>query len=227
MIINDYLNITCEDNMSLMNRYDDGHFDLAIIDPPYGINGSRMNMGKKSSERRAYTTGTKGKDWDNNIPDRSFFDELFRVSKNQIIWGGNYMTEFLKPTSAWIFWDKQVAAGVSFSDGELAWSSFNSVLRKYVIPYSGFIGRDKNRIHVTQKPVLLYETLLLAYAKKGFKILDTHMGSGSIAIALDSINKKDNMDLTLTASEIDEVYFNDAINRIREETDWTILKLFE
>ncbi len=164
-----------EDCMAGMARYPDKHFDLAIVDPPYGIK-INMNMGRKKGNRKVH----EEKAWDNEIPPDEYFEELMRVSKNQIIWGGNYFP--LPLTKAWIFWDKLVPEGVSFADGELAWTSFDKTLRKIVVPYSGFVGTE-GKIHPTQKPVKLYKCLLKNYAKPGDKILDTHVGSASSLIA--------------------------------------------
>jgi len=155
------LTITNEDNMVMMARYPDKYFDLAIVDPPYGIEVN-MNMGRRKGKRAAH----EKKDWDNSIPNDEYFDELFRVSKNQIIWGGNYFP--LPLTKAWIFWDKQVPDGVSFADGELAWTSFDKTLVKAKIKYTGFQGMDEGgKIHPTQKPVKLYQWLLNKYAGGG------------------------------------------------------------
>jgi len=201
------MKITNEDNMRLMARYEDNHFDLAIVDPPYGINASEMTMG--SGKNKKYS---KGKKWDNKTPEQKYFDELIRVSKNQIIWGGNYFTDKLKPSRCYIFWDKGINGDCDFADGELAWCSFNKVLRIAPIRYKGFLGADKVRIHPTQKPVKLYEWLLDNYAKEGDKILDTHFGSGSIAIACH------NLKYDLTACELDKEYFDKAMKRLKEHT---------
>ncbi len=195
--------ITNEDNMELMARYEDNHFDLAIVDPPYGINASEMTMG--SGKNKKYS---KGKKWDNKTPEQKYFDELVRVSKNQIIWGGNYFTDKLKPSRCYIFWDKGINGDCDFADGELAWCSFDKVLRIAPIRYKGFLGADKVRIHPTQKPIKLYEWLLMNYAKEGDKILDTHLGSGSIALACH------NLGFDLTACELDKEYYDAAIKRI-------------
>ena len=195
--------ITNEDNMELMARYEDNYFDLAIVDPPYGINASEMTMG--SGKNKKYS---KGKKWDNKTPEQKYFDELVRVSKNQIIWGGNYFTDKLKPSRCYIFWDKGINGDCDFADGELAWCSFDKVLRIAPIRYKGFLGADKVRIHPTQKPIKLYEWLLMNYAKEGDKILDTHLGSGSIALACH------NLGFDLTACELDKEYYGAAIKRI-------------
>lgn len=196
------ITITNEDNMLLMSRYPENHFDLAIVDPPYGIS-INMNMGRKKGEIKKH----KEKDWDSGIPSDQYFKELFRVSKNQIIWGGNYFP--LPLTKSWIFWDKNVPEGVSFADGELAWTSFDKTLVKARIDYTGFQGMDNGgKIHPTQKPVKLYKWLLDKYAKQGDKILDTHLGSGSIAIACHDYG------FDLTACELDKEYYDNAINRL-------------
>ena len=195
------LKITNEDNMLLMARYPDNYFDLAIVDPPYGINASEMTMG--TGKNKKYS---KGKKWDNETPTSEYFKELFRVSKNQIIWGGNYFN--LPLIKGWIIWDKLLNKEVSFADGEMAWNSFDKVLKIIKHQYSGFIGADNERIHPTQKPIKLYQKLLDLYAKQGDKILDTHLGSGSIAIACHDYG------FELTACELDKEYFDKAMQRI-------------
>ena len=211
--------ITNEDNMDLMARYPDNYFDLAIVDPPYGIgeNGTRGNNKSKTWKNPKKSIHSK-KDWDKSIPSEKYFKELFRVSKNQIIWGGNYMTEFLPPKMGWIFWDKKTGDS-DFSDGELAWTSFDKALRKFDWLWSGFKQKEiEKRIHITQKPVALYKWLLDKYAKPTDKILDTHLGSGSIAIACHDYG------FDLTACELDKEYFDKAMQRINNHTAQT--KLF-
>lgn len=199
------MKITNECNMELMSRYEDNYFDLAIVDPPYGIGASEMTMGKGKNKKYK-----KGKKWDNETPTNEYFLELQRVSKNQIIWGGNYFSDKLKPSRCYIFWDKGINGDCDFADGELAWCSFDKVLRIAPIRYKGFLGADKIRIHPTQKPVKLYEWLLMNYAKEGDKILDTHLGSGSIAIACH------NLSYDLTACELDKHYYLSAMKRINQ-----------
>ena len=189
--------VTNEDCMEGMARYPDKYFDLAIVDPPYGINVN-MNAGRKKNTVSKKRTVKK---WDNKTPTQEYFKELFRVSKNQIICGGNYMTKNLPISMGWIFWDKCVASGCSFSDGELIWTSFNKSLKKAVIPYSGFIGMEEEKFHPTTKPIKLYKWLLSNYAKQGDKILDTHLGSGSSRIAAYE------MGFDFTAFELDTEYF--------------------
>lgn len=192
------------DNMELMAQYSDKYFDLAIVDPPYGIE-INMNIGRK----KGYPKSHEDKDWDNAIPNEEYFAELFRVSKNQIIWGGNYFP--LPLTKSWIFWDKNVPDGVSFADGELAWTSFDKTLVKAKVKYSGFQGSDiGGKIHPTQKPVQLYNWILEKYATKEMNLLDTHLGSGSIAIACHYAG------VNLVASELDTTYYEAALKRIKE-----------
>jgi site-specific DNA-methyltransferase (adenine-specific) len=199
------INISNEDNMNLMARYPDNHFELAIVDPPYGIGA---NKEKEHNGWKSYGV----KQWDNSIPSKKYFNELFRVSKNQIIWGGNYMTDFLKPSMCWILWDKG-QRDFSLADGELAWSSFDKALRIFTMPRITALSDAKNsggKIHATQKPVKLYEWLLMNYAKEGDKILDTHLGSGSIALACH------NLKYDLTACELDKDYYDAAMLRLKQ-----------
>jgi site-specific DNA-methyltransferase (adenine-specific) len=207
--------------MKLMSEFPDKYFDLAIVDPPYGVNIGKQGMGigggfNKHLKEKPYKRG----EWDSSIPNKEYFDELFRVSKNQIIWGGNYMTEFLPPKSAWIFWDKKNGDS-DFGDGELAWTSFNSPIRKFDFLWAGcFQGNMKDRekrIHPTQKPRELYKWILHKYAKEGNKILDTHLGSGSIAIACHDYK------FDLTASEIDKEYFDATMKRVSNHIAQTVL----
>ena len=201
------MNITNEDNMLLMARYPDNHFDLAIVDPPYGIarDGQEETFTKNRKHKRKFHAK---KQWDNATPKKEYFYELKRVSKNQIIWGANYFVEFLnKGTMGWVFWYKG-QEGLTMSDGEIAFTSFQKATRQININ-RGFIAKNGGSIHPTQKPVKLYEWLLINYAKEGDKILDTHLGSGSIAIAC----HKNGFDLT--ACEIDTEYYDAAIKRLK------------
>ena len=199
------INITNEDNMQLMARYEDNHFDLAIVDPPYGIGA---NKEKEHNGWKSYGV----KEWDNEIPKKEYFDELKRVSKNQIVWGGNYMTEFLPPKMCWLLWDKG-QRDFSLADGELAWTSFDKAMRIFTMPRATAMQDAKNnggKIHATQKPVKLYEWLLMNYAKEGDKIIDTHLGSGSIALACHNLN------YDLTACELDKEYYEASLKRLNQ-----------
>ena len=182
-MISNAFNMDC---MEAMKEFPDKYFDLAIVDPPYGIGES--NKQRKNTPTKKWLSAKNNiqyskKKWDGKIPNEKYFNELFRISKNQIIWGGNYMTEYLPPKMGWIFWDKKTGDS-DFSDGELAWSSFDKALRKFEWLWSGFKKQQpEKRLHPTQKPVALYKWLLSNYAKQGDKILDTHLGSGSSRVA--------------------------------------------
>jgi len=197
--------ITNEDNMKLMARYPDKYFDLAIVDPPYGIgyDGANSSSGSHGG-RKAH----KWKGWDSSIPSEEYFKELFRVSKNQIIWGANYFTKYLPSSMGWIVWRKD-RGNFSSSDAELAYSSFQRALREYT-KNPLVLVREGGTIHPTQKPICLYKWLLSNYANEGDKILDTHLGSGSIAIACHDLG------FDLTACELDTEYYNAAIKRLTD-----------
>lgn len=184
------------DCMELLKQTPDKHFDLAIVDPPYGID-INPNMGIKKGQKKRH----EKINWDNEIPPQEYFDELFRISKNQIIWGGNYFP--LPPTKHFIFWDKMNPEGLSFSDGEMAWTSFNKAIRKW-----SRRNAIDGKIHPTQKPIQLYKWLLTNYAKQGDKILDTHFGSLSIGIACHD------MGFELTACELDKDYYEAGKKRL-------------
>ena len=167
-----------EDCTEALKRFSDGYFDIAVVDPPYGIGANKMQLG--NDKKKIYRGEA---DWDNAIPTAEYWEQLFRVSKNQIVWGGNYMTEYLKPTSAWLFWDKGTGEN-DFADGELAWTSYNGALRKITKSWVGANAKDGlERIHPTQKPIYLYDWIFNRFAKEGNLILDTHVGSGSSRIA--------------------------------------------
>jgi len=203
------ITITNEDNMMLMARYPDKYFDLAIVDPPYGINLANMNMGigKTKKASKIKNRKWKSKEWDIEIPKDNYFNELFRVSKNQIIWGGNYFN--LGICNNFIIWDKEVPQGLSFSDCEYAWTSFNGANK--IFRYSAYLNKNE-KFHLTQKPPQLYKWILNKYAYKDNKILDTHLGSGSIAIACHEYG------FDLTACELDKEYFDLAMKRINNHT---------
>jgi len=205
--------ITNEDNMELMARYGDNYFDLAIVDPPYGIGESSNDNKSRSKLGKSKDYGNKN--WDDNAPNKEYFKELKRVSKNVIIWGANHFIENIPSanSSCWIVWNKENGEN-DFADCELAYCSFKSAVRKIDLRWHGMIQHDmKNkeiRIHPTQKPVKLYEWLLMNYVKEGDKILDTHLGSGSIALACH------NLKFDLTACELDTEYYNAAMKRLKQ-----------
>ncbi len=189
--------------MEYMATLPDKYFELAIVDPPYGINFAKTHTGKGWVVR-------KNKEWDKCIPDGKYFDELFRVSKNQIVWGGNYMTTYLPPSMGWIFWDKG-QRDFSLADGELAWTSFQKALR--VFNYSrAKLNLTRGGIHPTEKPIDLYKWQMDKYAKPGDKILDTHLGSGNSAIAAHQ------MGFQFVGCELDQDYYEAACKRFKEQT---------
>ena len=212
MKITDKIEITNEDNMELMARYPDNYFDLAIVDPPYGINADIKNNGKNSDRHEktslAKINTYKKTNWDNAIPNDDYFTELKRVSKKQIIWGAN----FFGLKGGYLYWHKNVTMP-TYSSGELAWLSWLNKLDFVNITWHGMLQQDMQnkeiRIHQTQKPVALYKWLLDKYAKQGDKILDTHLGSGSIAIACHDYG------FDLTCCELDKEYFDKATERIK------------
>jgi len=208
------LNIDC---MEYMAGLEDNAFDLTIVDPPYGLDVANKFGGeeRKSGKGAAMKTAFEKKDWDLRIPDKQYFVELMRISKNQIIWGANYMSHYLPPSMGWIVWDKNNGT-TKFSDSELAFSSFNRALRIYKYTWNGMIQGDmknkESRIHPTQKPIRLYDWLLQNYATSGMRILDTHLGSGSSAIAAHYFG------CDFVGCEIDKDYFEAAQKRFDKET---------
>jgi len=203
--------LTCEDNMALMARYPNKYFELAIVDPPYGIGmGSSLNVNSK--------VNFIDKSWDKEIPKDVYFTELFRVSQNQIIWGGNYFPILWNNgCKDFVFWNK-LNHHENRSDGELAWTSFNGLSKYFEYMWDGNrygtkgnikgVGQPTIRIHPTEKPIALYRWLLQNYAKKGDKILDTHLGSMSIAIACEMEG------FDLTGCELDPEYYRDGMKRL-------------
>ena len=196
------------DCMEYMCGLPDKAFDLAIVDPPYGI--------KRSGQVETFTKNPKHKrkhfdykEWDIETPKHNYFNELVRVSKNQIIFGANYFTEFLPSSMGWIFWDK--GQDLSMSDGELAYTSFKRALRRVKIN-RGQLMIEGGTIHPTQKPVKLYQWLLSNYAKEGDRILDTHLGSGSSAIAAHYAG------FEFVGMELDPDYCAAAVKRFQQET---------
>lgn len=198
------------DCMEYMQTLPDKFFQLALVDPNYGIGedgGDKRRTRKKDNHKKK--VNHKKKDWDSAPPKPEYFKELFRVSENQIIWGGNYFTDNLPPRMGWVFWNKLI--GGDFSDGELAWTSFQRALRMFTYSYHGDTHGGHTRIHPTQKPIALYKWLLLNYAKPGNKILDTHMGSQSSRIAAY------HMGFDFYGTELDLEYFTEGCARFERE----------
>jgi len=219
--------VTNEDCMGMMARYPDKFFDLAIVDPPYGIKESAHRNISRS--KLAKTKMYKKEFWDYEIPSEDYFKELFRVSEHQIIWGGNYFLDYLGATRCFIVWDK-CNIGTNFADCELAWTNFKSSVRKFSFMWNGMMqgstadGKLNNgnkstnevRIHPTQKPIQLYRWCLTKYAQPGYNILDTHLGSGSHRLAAHGLG------FDFYATELDGDYFNAQEDRYND-----YLKKFE
>jgi site-specific DNA-methyltransferase (adenine-specific) len=210
----DLLDLRLGDCMDLMREMPDNHWDLAIIDPPYGIgeDGLKNHSRCKVAKATKYTP----KNWDKSTPSLDYFLELKRVSKNQIVWGANHFIQNIPNcnSSCWIVWDKDNSG--DFADCELAFTSFKSAVRKFTWRWNGMLQQDmknkEQRIHPTQKPVALYNWLLHNYAKPGDRILDTHLGSMSIAIACHYKG------FHLTGTELDKDYFTAGVERVKKET---------
>ena len=204
MELTNKIRITNEDNMLLMSRYPDNYFDLAIVDPPYGY-------GNKETNILNFRQKEQHREW-NVAPSKEYFDELFRVSKNQVIWGGNYFSYIWNfGGRCFIYWHKGNPVE-NFADGELAWTSFDKNAKQFDFRYYGNLeGKTSTseKFHPTQKPVALYKWILDKYAKEGDKILDTHLGSGSIALACHDYG------FDLTACELDTEYYEKAVQRIK------------
>lgn len=194
--ITDKIVIYHADCMEVMREYPDGYFDLAVVDPDYGLNGKISKGGTWAAKYKGFDGSLGGK------PDKDYFNELFRVSKNQIVWGGNYFIDMLYPTRCYLIWDKKNGMK-TLADCEMAWTSFDKNARIFAH------GRNSGkRIHITQKPVALYKWIYDNYASPSFKILDTHLGSGSSAIAAHI------SDLEFVGVEINEGFYKSAVERI-------------
>lgn len=198
------LNIDC---MKYMKTLDDNAFELAIVDPPYGINAAKKPIQAGKWKREIH----KSKDWDDKPPSKEYFIELQRVSNNQVIWGGNYFLNHLGATSCFIVWDKKLENGW-LADCELAWTSFTTQTKKFTRHHIDDHNAGIQKIHPTQKPIKLYDFILKNYAKEGDKILDTHLGSGSSAIAAHYGG------FDFVGCELDKDYFNAAQQRFNDQT---------
>lgn len=210
-----------EDCVEGLKRFSDNYFDLAIVDPPYGIGADKAQNNAAQSRIKANGTSKAGRgwklyadtDWDNERPTAEYWAELFRVSKNQIVWGGNYFTEYLPPSMGWIVWDKG-QRNFSLADGELAWTSFNKALRVFEMSRGKALAKNNEqggRFHPTQKPIGVYDFCLhFAKAQPQMKMLDTHVGSGSSRIAAYK------MGLQYTGFEIDTEYYEKQEKRFKD-----------
>lgn len=203
------LHINC---MTYMRTLKDGEFDLAIVDPPYGINIAKT--GYVGAGHLAPVTNYGAREWDLSPPDAEYFTELRRISKNQIIWGANHFIDRVPiPSSCWVVWDK-VNGTTDFADCELALTSFNKAVRKFTFQWNGMLQGDmknkEKRIHPTQKPVKLYEWLLTRFAQKGHRVIDTHLGSASSTIACN------NLGFEMVGCELDKEYYEAACARVTD-----------
>ncbi|MDP2842524.1 MAG: DNA methyltransferase, partial [Acetobacterium sp.] len=213
-----FINADC---LSVMKGFSDKQFNLAIVDVPYGIgeDGSKNHTRSviaKSKNYKAYAGN------DTTAPTQEYWNEFQRISKNQIVWGANHFISLWPfDSSCWIVWDKENGEN-DFADCELAWTSFDTAVRKFKWKWQGMLQQNmknkQERIHPNEKPVQLYEWLLRNYAKPGDSIVDTHLGSASIGIAVDKVNKLDHMNLTLTGIELDSYYFKKSMSRLKEHS---------
>ena len=202
------------DCMELMKTFADKQFDLAIVDPPYGIHDKLLTSDKSVNKSNKFALMYQEKNWDRERPSLDYFNELRRVSKNQIICGGNYFADLLPASRGWAMWDKE-GDNLTVVNNELIWTSFDKSIKMFRRCHGldkGFMNKDGKNIHPTQKPIKLYEWIIANYAQDGQSILDTHLGSGSIAVACN------NMGFNLTACELDEEYFQAACKRIKSES---------
>ena len=197
------------DCIEVMKQYPDKHFDLAVVDPPYGIGMDNQHKRTKPNRPNSYTNYKPIKynvsKWDNEIPSLEYFTELYRVSKQQIIWGANYFCQMIPNGKGWIYWDKQMGDN-SFSSGEFAYQSIYTKSFSFSYPSD----RSQNRIHPTQKPIELYSWVFDKFAEIGMRILDTHLGSGSSRISADKAG------LDFTGIEIDKEYFEASDKRFKQ-----------
>ena len=221
--ISDKISIYNCDCMELLRQTPDNYYSLALVDPPYGIDINNQSQGKGGGMARKidYTK----KDWDKTAPEIIYFNELRRVSKNQIIWGANhFISKCPIDSSCWVVWDKDNGE-TDFADCELAWTSFKTAVRRFKWTWAGMrqqnMKHKEERIHPTQKPIALYKWLLINYASEGNLILDTHLGSGSIAIACHD------MGFDLTACELDKEYYDKAMIRLKNHQMQTKINFYK
>lgn len=212
-----FYNMDCIEGMKM---FPEKYFDLAIVDPVYGdvTKGGYMthNKGQRIGTGKANQKGYHAGLWQQEKTGRDYFEELLRVSKEVIVWGGNYFADMLPPSQGWIVWDKEHPDGLGFADAELAYTSYDKATRIFRFMWNGMLQGNmksrENRIHPTQKPVALYEWILNKYAKPGDIILDTHVGSASSLIACRNTNHK------YVGFEIDKTYYELAKKRLDQET---------
>ena len=201
-----------DDCLNVLKQLPDKSIDLVLTDPPYGIGEAKKNNASRGKLAIAKDYGKK--DWDDRIPQKEIFDEIFRVSKNQIIFGGNYFVEYLNNSSCWLVWDKNNGAN-DFADCELAWTNFKSAVRKYKWTWNGMLQEDMKhkdiRIHPTQKPLKLFEMILRDYSRENDLILDCFSGSGTTAVACHNLNRR------FICIEKDYDYWKASVERLERE----------
>lgn len=197
------------DCMEYMKSLPDGFFDLAIVDPDYALNGKISKGGTWAKKYKGFDGALGGK------PTKEYFDELFRISKNQIVWGGNYFIDLLYPTRCFLIWDKKARMN-TLADCEMAWTSFDKNAKIFTHPRN----TSEKRVHICQKPIALYEWIMSNYAKPNERILDTHLGSGSSAIAAHRLG------FEFIGVEINKQYFDSALTRIKKHTECVEVDLF-
>lgn len=197
------------DCMEYMKSLPDGFFDLAIVDPDYALNGKISKGGTWAKKYKGFDGALGGK------PTKEYFDELFRISKNQIVWGGNYFIDLLYPSRCFLIWDKKARMN-TLADCEMAWTSFDKNAKIFTHPRN----TGEKRVHICQKPIALYEWIMNNYAKPNERILDTHLGSGSSAIAAHRLG------FEFVGVEINKQYFDSALTRIKKHTECVEVELF-
>ena len=197
------------DCMEYMKSLPDGFFDLAIVDPDYALNGKISKGGTWAKKYKGFDGALGGK------PTKEYFDELFRISKNQIVWGGNYFIDLLYPTRCFLIWDKKARMN-TLADCEMAWTSFDKNAKIFTHPRN----TGEKRVHICQKPIALYEWIMNNYAKPNERILDTHLGSGSSAIAAHRLG------FEFVGVEINKQFFDSALTRIKKHTECVEVELF-
>ena len=197
------------DCMEYMKSLPDGFFDLAIVDPDYALNGKISKGGTWAKKYKGFDGALGGK------PTKEYFDELFRISKNQIVWGGNYFIDLLYPSRCFLIWDKKARMN-TLADCEMAWTSFDKNAKIFTHPRN----TGEKRVHICQKPIALYEWIMNNYAKPNERILDTHLGSGSSAIAAHRLG------FEFVGVEINKQYFDSALTRIKKHTECIEVELF-
>ena len=196
-------NIDC---MEYMATCADQSFDLAVVDPPYGLGA----IWQKDNKCKAHKQTGLGKKWNDAIPSKEYFQELFRISRNQIIWGGNFFTEHLPPKNSWIYWRKGLAEASNYSAGELAWTSYNHSIREVYVLWAGFCRHGRREgWHPTEKPIKLYDWIFANYVEAGMSVIDTHLGSGSSAVAAIA------RDCQFVGLEINQDYYRKALQRLQ------------